>query len=159
MKASRTAAEHSACPTALHTAFFTAVHDSHRRALERATGESFNIFRVLGIGHLEVRTHSPILGELLDPKGSHGQGGVFLKLFLDQMRITDLKPEQCQLRLDYFAGPVKEDSGGRIDLVIQDHGSPPKAVIIENKIFAADQPNQLLRYRNKFPGAHLLSST
>ena len=42
-------------------------------------------------------------------------------------------------------GEVTETNGGRIDIIIEDR---EHAVIIENKIYAGDQPNQLLRYHN-----------
>lgn len=136
-----------------------ATFDAHRRALERATGETFNLFHVLGIGHLEVRTHSPIIGELLNPKGTHGQGAVFLKRFLEIVKITDLDPERCSLHLEYYVGRIDGDSGGRIDLVIRDEEQPSKAIVIENKIYAGDQEKQLIRYRNAFPEAHLFYLT
>jgi hypothetical protein len=138
---------------------FAASHEFHRQEMERATGESFNLFRVLGIGHLEVRTHSPILGELLDPNGSHGQGDTFLKLFFEELGITDLAPQRCRLRLEHYVGPINEKSGGRIDLVIQDVDQPSKAILIENKIFAGDQDDQLLRYRNAYPNGYLFYLT
>lgn len=40
-------------------------------------GENFNLISLLGMERDEVRTHSRIVGDLLNPKGSHGQGGVF----------------------------------------------------------------------------------
>ncbi|MFU8894691.1 MAG: PD-(D/E)XK nuclease family protein, partial [Luteolibacter sp.] len=40
--------------------------------LTRVNGAHFNLFDVLHIGHYEVRTHSPMLAELLNPRGSHG---------------------------------------------------------------------------------------
>lgn len=138
---------------------FTAIHERHRKALERATGENFNLFRVLRIGHLEVKTHSPILAELLNPNGSHGQGALFLELFLQQLNIADFNAGNCRVHLEYYAGPVEDNTGGRLDLVIRDESNPSKIVVIENKIFAADQDKQLERYRNKFPEALLFYLT
>lgn len=40
----------------------------------------------------------------------------------------------------------KGDCGGKIDIIVRD--SQSKAIIIENKIYAEDQKNQLLRYYN-----------
>ena len=39
-------------------------------ALAAASGQSFNLFAILGRETDEVRTHSAILAELLDPTGS-----------------------------------------------------------------------------------------
>src|SRR3954463_15191307 len=52
------------------------------REFERREAPEFNIFRVLEWEQSEVRTHSALLAQLFDPKGSHGQGGVFLQKFL-----------------------------------------------------------------------------
>ena len=62
-------------PRVLELLNFTEVHQRHAEVLARATGEHFNIFKILRIDHYEVRTHSPVFGGLLDPKGSHGQEG------------------------------------------------------------------------------------
>jgi hypothetical protein len=85
---------------------FTESHNHHTEALLRATGEQFNVFNILGIGHYEVKTHSPMLGELLNPKGRHGQGAMFLRLFLGQFGITDFvaDSETAKLDLEYGIG-------------------------------------------------------
>ena len=46
------------------------------------TGENFNVFSILQMESAEVKTHSAIIAELLNPQGSHSQGTLFLKLFL-----------------------------------------------------------------------------
>ncbi len=48
------------------------------------TGENFNVFKILKVETKEVKTHSAFIAELLNPQGSHGQGDVFLKLFVEQ---------------------------------------------------------------------------
>ncbi len=140
---------------------FTETHNRHREALARATGEHFNVFDILGIGHYEVKTHSPMLGELLNPKGQHGQGSVFLRLFLDQLGISnsefDAESETAKLHLEYPIGQVTENSGGRIDIVIGD--GKGSTIFIENKIYAGDQENQLKRYRADYPQALLFYLT
>ena len=142
---------------------FTQTQQLHTEALARATGEHFNVFDILGIGHYEVKTHSPMLGELLNPKGRHGQGAIFLRLFreliLDNFGVTDFDVESKTVKLDleYPIGPVTKDSGGRIDIVVQD--GKGSAIFIENKIYAEDQPNQLMRYRKHDPKAHLFYLT
>ena len=64
---------------------FTETHLRHAEQLAQVTGEHFNIFKILGIARREVQTHSPILGELLNPNGCHGQKDLFLQLFFDQL--------------------------------------------------------------------------
>lgn len=133
------------------------VHRQHTEALSRATGEHYNIFKILGIGHYEVRTHSPILGDLLNPKGTHCQGDAFLRLFVTRMGVATFDTASAKLALEHYIGAVTERSGGRIDIVISDKSG--NAIFIENKIYAADQVNQLERYRARNPQADLFYLT
>jgi hypothetical protein len=144
-------------PRILELIRFADVHRRHTEALTRVTGEQFNIFRILGIGHYEVCTHSPMLGNLLNPKGSHGQGDVFLRLFVKFVGITNFATDSTSLSLEYPIGKVTEKSGGRIDIVMSDGDG--NAIFIENKIYAGDQENQLRRYRQRDPEAYLFYLT
>ena len=111
-------------------------------------GESFNVFNTIGLRSEEVRLHSAFIGELLNPGGSHGASSLFLKAFLDVMGIEEgyLDYGDCSANiLERVIGTVTETEGGRIDIIIEDG---EHAVIIENKIYASDQRNQLLRYHN-----------
>jgi hypothetical protein len=114
-----------------------------------ATGELFNIFSVLGLETAEVRTHSRLIAELLDPKGSHGLAGAFLRLFLDQFGIKDFDIGNATVEVEFYIGPKCETAngpeGGRIDILIS---AGDRLLIIENKIYASDQKDQLLRYYN-----------
>jgi hypothetical protein len=113
----------------------------------RKRGELFNVFNVIGLWSEEVRLHSAFLAELLDPKGRHGLQDAFLKEFIDVAGISDLNFETSNSTVltEYYIGKKEETTGGRIDILIQ---SEDKAIIIENKIYAPDQENQLLRYSN-----------
>lgn len=138
---------------------FTRTHQRHHEALMRATGGHFNLFQVLGIGHYEVKTHSPILAELLNPKGRHGQGAVFLDLFLTKLDIdkTAFNPVSTRVETERYIGPKTETTGGRIDIVVED--GIRRRILIENKINADDQENQLLRYHNYDRNADLIYLT
>lgn len=125
---------------------FTKAQLRYADTLSQTTGDRFNIFNVLGIGHLEVRTHSPILAELLNPRGSHSQGATFLKLFVDRFGVDDFRSDSATVKSEYHVGPVTEKSGGRVDILIMD--GTGRTILIENKIYAGDQPNQIARYRN-----------
>ena len=135
--------------------------ESKRKENERwGRGESFNIFNTIGLWSEEVRLHSALIGELLNPNGSHGASSLFLKAFLEVMGIEEgyLDYESCSPKiLERVIGSVTENEGGRIDIIIEDG---KHAVIIENKIYAPDQKNQLLRYHNygkkKFPKGYEL---
>ena len=128
----------------------------HHKELSAATGELFNIFSLLGVESAEVRMHSRLLVELLNPKGSHGLDDAFLKLFLAQFRIEDLDSEGAEAEAEFYIGPKTETTGGRIDILMS---ANKKHVIIENKIYAGDQENQLLRYHNYDQFARLLYLT
>lgn len=126
-----------------------------RRFEEQAqlTGERFNIFDIFGKGYYEM-DHSRMIGALLDPKGKHGQGEVFLLAFLEvfwpEVKLPLYHPSVV-LEKDF--GPVKGSgdtiSGGRIDITIYP-GNTATPIVIENKPWARDQQLQLLRYYNNF---------
>jgi len=61
----------------------------YEESLAQAQGTHFNLFEILHIGHYEVRTHSPIIAELLNPTGTHGQGCAFLRKFLSLLNIGE----------------------------------------------------------------------
>jgi len=128
----------------------------------RITGENFNVFTILGLSTAEVRTHSAFLAELLNTKGSHGQGSVYLKLFLQQVNIgSDIfTADGASAKVEYYIGPVdlSDGVGGQIDILLTDE--PQKRhIIIENKIYAGDQEQQLVRYYKFDPKATLLYLT
>lgn len=125
--------------------------------LANITGEAFNVFHILHVGHLEVTTHSPILASLLDSTGPHGQGTAFLLLFLQHFGITDFDAHSATTTMERYIGRLSDNSGGRIDIFIQDKRG--NQILIENKIFARDQANQTRRYRKSFPNAHLFYLT
>lgn len=121
------------------------------------TGENFNVFKLLGMASKEVKTHTAFITELLNPRGSHQQETVFLKLFIDQFQIKDFHMPSAQVFAEYYIGAKTDTTGGRIDLVLSDaNGS---RIFIENKIYASDQENQLLRYYNYDRGARLFYLT
>ena len=116
-------------------------HEKYRR------GESFNIFKVCGVNHYEV-THSSILAEFLNPCGTHGQGMDFLNEFLKTNGLCNFvfaDKDGVVVETEHaFSIKTKEgEYTGRIDILIHDS---KKAIIIENKIYAQDQYNQLSRY-------------
>ena len=120
---------------------------------KRKRGENFNIFSVLGLSTSEVRLHSAFLAELLNPNGDHGLGYKFLEAFLSII-IQQVKPgfkfdiKSAKVCKELSIGSITEDytEGGQIDLLIRDDKN--HAIVIENKIYAVDQKNQLLRYQN-----------
>ena len=128
--------------------------------IKRANGDFFNVFNTIGLWSEEVRLHSAFIAELLNPKGSHGLAYRFLQAFLEDLDLPDdyINFQRCSQNIvERIIGPVTAKEGGRIDIIIEDGNH---AIIIENKIYAGDQPHQLLRYNNygkkKFPNGFIL---
>lgn len=95
---------------------------------------------MLGVAHYEV-THSKIIAGFLKPQGSHGQGDLFLRLFLQTIEKNnkiDMDTSNAKVYTEYGKGV-----DGRLDIFIE-NGS--HSIIIENKIYARDQGEQLSRY-------------
>lgn len=115
----------------------SAIHKKYE-GIARITGENFNIFKLLRVETEEVRTHSAMLAMLLNPEGMHEQGNIFLKLFLEQFAITFIDADLVEVFVE------RSTNFGRIDILMQDNRK--NIVLIENKIYAKDQPNQLWRY-------------
>jgi hypothetical protein len=113
--------------------------------LNKISGNAFNVFDVINVTTNEVRLHSRFLAELLNPKGSHGQGDVFLRHFVDQFKIQ-IDTESATVCVEKYIGVVTEITGGSLDIYISDKKGA--SITIENKINALDQKNQLLRYYN-----------
>ena len=120
--------------------------EQERLKKEKKEGKSFNVFSALDICSDEVRLHSRLLATLLNPKANHGLENEFLKSFLIALGLPEDYITYCKEQIvERPIGEVTEATGGRIDIILEDRGH---AVIIENKIYASDQPNQLLRYYN-----------
>ena len=107
------------------------------------TGEDFNIFSVLGVETREVKTHSAFLAELLNPKGSHRQGVVFLEHFLNLECLRPSAPSDYGNLEDFWVRAEVSNEYGQIDILLKKEGT---CIIIENKINASDQDSQLNRY-------------
>ena len=109
-----------------------------------ATGGRFNMFRLCGVNHYE-NTHSAIIAEFLNPNGTHGLKSKLLECFIETLgeyfTIQNFNFDKSRVFTEYS---TKE---GRIDILIEDNQK--KAIIIENKIYANDQFEQLKRY-NKY---------
>lgn len=94
----------------------------------------FNLFSILRSSSDEVRLHSRFLAFLLDPKATHNQGTTLLGLLLKRLSITDFNSENAIVEVEYQ----------NIDILVRNQFK--QAVIIENKIYAGDQDEQLWRY-------------
>ncbi|EGK8036046.1 PD-(D/E)XK nuclease family protein [Campylobacter lari] len=85
--------------------------------------------------HDEVNLHSGILKSLLDPSENHKQGRLFLDLFLKEIKLEGWFRESDNVKV------LKEYKN--IDIYIH---NGTKYIILENKIWAKDQNEQIARY-------------
>ena len=128
------------------------------KELLNATGGLFNMFRICGVNHYE-NTHSAIIAELLNPQGTHSLKSELLEAFLNLIGkdfIPDtFNPYNATVYTEYTTDK------GRIDILIEDANQ--NAIIIENKIYAEDQYEQLKRYeqfaKQRFKGYQIFYLT
>lgn len=103
---------------------------------QRAMGKhDYNIFTLFHDFSDEVNLHSNFIASLLDPNGDHYKNDLFLKLFLETCGIDDFSIDTSR------ATVFKEFK--HIDICISDG---KKHIILENKVYAKDQPTQIARY-------------
>ncbi|MDD9996227.1 MAG: PD-(D/E)XK nuclease family protein, partial [Rhodospirillaceae bacterium] len=78
----------------------------------------------------------------LDPSGSHGQGEVFLRRFMakfgTQFGILDMPANAARVQPEIWL-----DSKSRVDILVE---TDDTRIVIENKIYARDQPGRLAKY-------------
>lgn len=119
----------------------------HHNEVSKLKGETFNVFSILKMEHKENNTHSAFLGELLNPKGTHLKGNLFLKLFLKRIGNNKINLDAAKVTLEKHLGKRDDikQKGGRADIYITDKTN---SICIENKIYATDQNLQVQRYCN-----------
>lgn len=98
----------------------------------------FNIFKNL---NLSEDTHTRLLKRLLHPNGSHNQGILFIKSFINDVLKGDFASNDV-----WYVNDQEKAGVGSVDLVIRSKNNT-YVYIIENKIKGAvDQNSQLYRY-------------
>lgn len=110
----------------------------------------FSIFDMLGQSSREL-THSAFIAQMLNPKGTHEVGALFLNIFLAHLPVKfDFLTDDADVEIEKDYGPKtgkgEGSRGGRIDIFLRD--SYGRIIAIENKIYATDQEDQLQRYSN-----------
>lgn len=114
----------------------------------------FNVFYLISDYYYRETFHGDILYALLSPEEKHGEGNLFIHLFIDM--INKAKPLKDKSLVDtkyYDKVSVKREYGtndgndrGRIDLLII--GQNNHCIVIENKLNnAGDTNRQLPKYR------------
>lgn len=121
------------------------------KEVDEGKSESYNIFKVIRMTSNETSVHSAFISDLLNPKGYHKMGVTFLTLFYEtlteemQQEINDFSFNDAIVSVEEYIGDKSELEGGRLDIIIK---SKDQAIVIENKINADDQTNQMIRYKN-----------
>lgn len=112
-------------------------HIKKERNSDVEKGKYINIFSLWNnFSGLPEPIHSRILHFFLSDNPMHGQGNLFIKLFLKRIGIDIENREEW----------VSTAEIGRVDIMLKRY-HPRSVVIIENKSnWAGDQPNQLYRY-------------
>lgn len=103
------------------------------KAIQKKTSSNLNIFNFF---HINEVKHSELLAFLLNPFEIHGQGDLFLNLFLKYIGIQPTPDEKWRVQCEF----------DKVDIMLICN-NPFSRIIIENKSnYANDQPNQLYRY-------------
>lgn len=112
---------------------------SRHKKDSRKSGMEFNIFEVTTVNYHEVLM-CKVIAEFIDPRGCHGQGDRYLRLFFQD--VLDMKYDgshkNCEVKKEY-----RIDNDRRIDIVIS---SGKLFIPIEVKIYAGDQEGQCCDY-------------
>ncbi len=116
---------------------------------KKLAGDNFTVFDAFNVLHDEL-AWSALIAYLLNPQAEHNCGDAFLKLFIKKLfSPIELDTSNIKVTPEKSIGELDKkfyEKGGRIDILIED--GYKRAIIIENKIFAQDQPKQLYRYNN-----------
>ena len=118
------------------------------RELDRQLARKFNAFDYLRPNEQQLST---LIAGLLDPKGKHGQGDIFLRGFLKLLakegfdRLGDLRNGRVDTEF-----PIK--GRRRLDIVVRIDNL--LCLAIENKPWAGDQPDQIKDYLDGLQGRY-----
>ncbi len=115
------------------------ISDAHQRARDlylHRFAPDYNTFDFIEPDEMRL---SKILAWLLNPHQTHGQRGLFLRLFLEAVGLK--AHSENYDRASVLTEVTIKD--GRLDIVVS---APNLWIVIENKPWAGDQDNQLERY-------------
>lgn len=98
---------------------------------------NFNLVELISPKELQL---SKIIAEFLNPKGTHEQGRLFLDTFLNEF-FHKLKVPKGNITIKR---ELSQNVNGQIDIVIDFNNE--FGIAIENKPFAEDQDQQIIRY-------------
>lgn len=120
-------------------------------AINRSKSQTPTFLSLIGQESREM-THSAFIAALLDPKGVHGQGTLFLRSFVEifvPSMADSIDYESVKVEIEKSLGEEDDDKfdnqiAGRIDIYLEDKNN--NVIVVENKIYAPDKPKQIARY-------------
>jgi hypothetical protein len=114
----------------------------HYEETWQKTGEKYNLFKVADIAHKEV-IMCRVFADLMNPQGAHGQGSRYFGLFWKT--IAPKLPGSMALEVEHTKVTTEYviNENRRIDIALEDG---KVFVPIEVKIWAGDQPKQIVDY-------------
>ena len=98
-----------------------------------------------------------MIANLLNVKAKDGLSSLridFLRCFVEKLSGSfpnvDFDYEKTIVETEKYIGPKTGSTGGRMDIFIElrDKSNNKYAIVIENKVYAEDQKNQLIRYKD-----------
>lgn len=108
--------------------------------MDRRFARRFNVLDLVQPDELRL---SGIIAGLLEPKGRHGQGALFLRCLLDKVEF-DFDGDDEALRHSRVTTESTNEDQSRLDIKVEI--DPRHCLAIENKPWAEDQPNQVRDY-------------
>lgn len=107
----------------------------------------FNVFYLISDYYYRETFHGDILYALLSPQEKHGEGTLFVDLFIDMINLDEeVKKYYSTVTVEREYGTKDGDEMGRIDLLVI--GENNHCIVIENKLNnAGDTYRQLPKYR------------
>jgi hypothetical protein len=106
------------------------------------TGLKYNIFKIAQINEKEVII-CRIIADILNPKGNHKKGDLFLQYFLEIINEKNKYSFSINTKNTRVYTEYSTDINRRIDIVIEDGKT---FIPIEVKIYAKEQENQVSHY-------------
>ncbi len=117
-----------------------------KKEMDKKLSSEFNMFDYIDTKEVGL---SRLISMMFDCDGNHGQGRLFLKLFLETLKDFHIENDNFKVFTEYAV------EKRRIDILLLNK-TTNTAIIIENKPYAYDQENQVsdyyknLGYENKF---------
>jgi hypothetical protein len=114
--------------------------EKQQREIDKVEATGFNVFHLIEPDENKL---SDILADLLNPKGSHGQGDLFLRLLFDRLQIS-VDPSvtlNAKVHREARTDTIKNRKR-RMDILVR----AGITLAFENKIDADEQENQVRDY-------------